>query len=180
MSNSKVESKDAIFNIESCDTILQVAKELYQDELDRYKQIENKTAITLAFIGIVITLLIGNLESNRTLLINIKINTIFWGVDLLILLGFIISVISLLNSITVSNLQQVSIDTIVNIEDATSSPAQVKINIAATYQNIVNHNLHVINKKVKKYEHGITFTKYSFTLFSISFLLQGVIQYVST
>lgn len=178
MSNSEEGTDLATFNEESCGTILQVAKELYQDELDRYKQIENKTAITLTFIGIVIVFLINDILSSEITIINVKVTSLLFGFELLILTGFFVSIIYLLISIAVSDFQQVKIDEIVNIKDATSDPAQVKINIAATYQNIVNHNMQVINTKAERYGTGIVWTKYSFIVFSISLLIKGVILYV--
>lgn len=180
ISKAQNDVKKQMFDCESCQTILEVAKELYNDELDRNKQIESKSAIALTFIGVIITLLLSSIvDTESALLINLKINTIFFCIDILIMIGFVISIIRLLDSITTSDFQQVKIDEIVNLEDATSNPAQVKINIAATYQKIVNHNMAVINVKAEKYKHGINLAKYSFIFFSINFLIQEVILHVT-
>lgn len=180
ISKSHNDKKNQTFDTESCQTILEVSKELYNDELERTKQIESKSAIALTFIGIIITLLLSSIvNAESTLLINLKINTIFFCIDIAIMGGFVISIIHLLDSITTSDFQQVKIDEIVNVEDATSNPAQVKINIAATYQKIVNHNMAVINEKAEKYKKGINLAKCSFILFSINFLIQEVIRYAT-
>lgn len=159
------------FDCDSCQTILEVAKELH-DELERNKQIESKSVIALTFISIIITLLFSSIiNAESTQLINLKINTIFFCNDIGIIGGFVISIIRLLDSIPTSDFQQVKIGEIANIEDATSNPVQVKIDLAATYQKIVNHNMAVINVKAEKYKHRMNLAKCSFVLFSIKFFI---------
>lgn len=167
------------FDLESCETILTVAQLIYQDELDRSKQFESKTAITLAFVGVVITYHLGTFLNNKNAyLSNVKLNTMVFCFDLIITLGFISSIILLLQAIALSSFKQVKISDIVNLEDATSDPAQVKINIAATFKIVVEENKTVINSKSQKYANGLCILEISLILFVISLLIKGVANFV--
>lgn len=167
------------FNLESCETILTVAREIYQDELDRSKQLESKTAITLAFLGVVITYHLGTFLNNKNVYFsNVKLNTMLFCLDLIITMGFIASIIFLLHAIALSSFKQVRIRDIVNVEDAISDPAQVKINIAATYKIVVEENKTAINSKSQKYAKGLLLTEISFILFIINLLIKGVVNFV--
>ena len=178
MESSK-EISEENFNEESCGAILSVAKDLYQDELDRSKQLEKKTAITLAFVGIILSLHLSViLNEDYMVFLNTKINTMFYCVEILILFGFVVSTFCLLRTVTLSDFKQLQIDNIVNMKDATSDAAQVKINIAATYQTLINHNINVINMKTERYDLGIKFLIITLSLFFLISLIKGVVNYV--
>lgn len=167
------------FNTESCETILSVVKDLYQDDIDRYKQIENKTMISLAFLGIILTIQSSSFSGgNFSYFENIKLNTILFCFDVFIIVALFISTWFMLASIKLSNFSVIRVADIVNVEDASSDPAQVKINIAATYQNVIEHNRLTINSKTEKYGLGLLFLKIGFVLFFISLMIKGVVSYV--
>lgn len=131
---------DSTYSPETSDAILDTAKVKYTEEQERFKQVEIKTNITLAFSGVLLGTFLNYIQNNPLNLENIwyVIYTVIFKLTILYLLSF--SVVKFFKSITVGNFSQIGLDNIVDEEFASVGVSKSKLEIAATYRDAINEN----------------------------------------
>ncbi|MBO3283085.1 MULTISPECIES: hypothetical protein [Paenibacillus] len=161
---------------DSCDAILDTVKTVYNEEIDRFKQVETKTGITLGFVGVILGVFISYVGASKIQL-NVVSYVVFSYFFKLTIIGLLtVSSIKLINAIKVGSFQQVDINNIVDAEFAKDNPADVKYSIAATYQETITQNEEKIDKKNDNYSVGLNLMTYGFVLFIIYIILEEIIK----
>ena len=163
---------------ESCEAILDTAKTIYNEEVDRFKQVETKTGITLGFVGVLIGVIL-TYATNFKALPGQPAHTIYsYSLLILIIALFTTSAMKFINTIKVGIFEQIDIDNIVDSNFAKESPASVRLDLAATYQDTINKNSGKIDKKIKSYNQGLTLMQWGFVAFIIYLIIEGVVKNV--
>lgn len=166
------------YDTNTCETILDTAKSIHNEELERFNQAETKTSIALALLGIIFIAYINYL-SNFTLVnneISYLIYTFFF--KFIIFISFTLSTIFFLNSIKTSNYEQISIENIINTDFIKLNGNIVKLKIATTYKDAIKQNKFKIEQKMKYYNCGLKFLFIGFIIFIVHFIIEEVIKYV--
>ncbi|WP_058830656.1 hypothetical protein [Paenibacillus polymyxa] len=160
----------------SCDAILDTAKTLYNDEIDRFKQVEAKTGITLGFVGVILGVFITYIGTSKLQMdmVPYVVYSYFFRLSIIALLTA--SSIKLINAIKVGSFQQIDINNIVDEDFAKERPAKVKLDIAATYQETINQNSEKIDEKNDNYNVGLNLMMYGFVLFIVYIILEEIIK----
>lgn len=165
-------------NKNSSKSILDTTKTIYNEESDRFKQVESKSAIAVAFNG---ALLAGYLSytiahENQASDIGYLMYTLFF--KLVIFLALIVSVLYLLKSIKSEEYSQAGLDNIVTYDFARKLDSIANMEIAATYKEAIDDNRVKIEEKLKLYNLGVNYMIFSLAVFSIYFIIEEVIKNV--
>lgn len=173
------EEKDSYndLKLESCKAILDTAKVVYSEELDRYKISETKTQILLAFTGIVFSFYINfllKIESEKSLLSIL----IYWVFNLMIflLLGFAVK--CLIQAITMVKFEQVNVEELTRRSLASKEERFVIMQIAATYRNVIRENKALIEAKMDSIKDAIWYLKWAVSLIIIYIFIREVLGVV--
>lgn len=166
------------YNVDSCEAILDTAKIIHAEELGRFSQCENKTNIGLAFTGVLLGAYLTYLSSYKVPLKDTAYltYTILFKVAILILLS--LAIIFFLKSIKRGEYEQIDLNNIVDSEFAGCNVGQVRLEIAATYKQVVDLNKSKLEKKLEDYDIGLKLVTWGFLLFVGHFLIEEVIRYV--
>ncbi|WP_418039177.1 hypothetical protein [Paenibacillus xylanilyticus] len=178
MPDNSDNSNQTNFDPESCDAILDTAKIIYAEEAERFKQTETKTSIGLAFDGIVIGAYITYLSafSPTGKEVTYLIYTYLLKIGILALLS--ISAFYFIKSIKGVVFDQVDLNNIVDEDFAREPVGKVKIDIAHTYNDVVNSNTSKLEEKVKFFDKGLLFMYWGFIIFIIHFVIEEIIKNV--
>lgn len=160
---------------ETVDLILDTAKVVYNEEAERFKQVESKTSITLTFIGVLIGFYLSYLSSFTPVTNNTGYLIYTYLFKIVILLLFSLSILFFIRSIGVGKFEQLDLNNIVLISFAKSEPNQSKLEIAQTYKDSIDLNRTQINKKIESYKYGLNIMLIGFLLFIFHFIVEGVI-----
>jgi hypothetical protein len=164
-------------NSKACNAILDTAKVIYNEEIDRFKISETKTQILLAFTGIVFSFYINTLlklEIEKEIL-RYLINAVF-NLCIFLLLGYAIK--SLIAAISMAKFEQVDIGDLVNKDFASSEECEVMMNIAATYRNAIRKNKDTVEQKMKYLTDALWYLKRAIILIIIYVFLKEVLGIV--
>ncbi|WP_077624774.1 hypothetical protein [Sediminibacillus massiliensis] len=165
-------------NESSCETILDTAKTIYNEESERFKQAENKTNIAIAFVGILFGIYLTYLSSFEPTTEEdaYLIYTFLFKFLIFILLS--LSIIQLLKAIGTGKYDQVSLEAIVEDDLSREDASWVKLQIAATYKDAIDLNKKLVERKMEIYSIGLTLVLWGFILFAIHFIVEEVIKIV--
>lgn len=163
---------------ESCEAILDMAKTVYNEEADRFKQVETKTGITLGFVGVMVGVLITYTSSLKIPKGQIAHAVYSYSLQIIIIGLLTLSAIKFINAIKVGIFNQVDINNVVDSDFAKDPPARVKLDLAATYQEAINSNSAKVDKKNTNYSTGLNFMKWAFLLLIIYIVIEGIIKNV--
>lgn len=159
-SNKNQTDHENYYNEISVDAVLDTAKLIYDEELVRFNQIENKTNISMAFIGILLGILISSFNSEL-----LKINDFYFSVCFFFMLKSINLIIIcraffyFYKSIKTSEYNQFPLKSFVTEKYLQAEPEFTKVEIVATYKRVINENFFLIKNKIKYYDLG---NRYSF------------------
>lgn len=153
---------------------------MYYEEIDRLKQVETKTNIALAFIGVLFGAYLALTGSNLPTLddIGYLIYSIFFKIFILVLI--LISLYYFYKSMKVKNFEQLDIDEIVNKETAISISNHTKLAVAATYKKAVLGNRKIIEDKNIDYDMGLKLVGWALVVFVIHYIIEVIIKHVTT
>lgn len=163
--------------IQACNAILDTAKVIYNEEIDRFKISETKTQILLAFTGIIFSFYINFLlktEIDNNIL-KYLING-FFNLCIFLLLGFAIKY--LINAITMVEFEQVDIGDMVNREFASNDEKEVLMNIAATYRNAITKNIDTVERKMNHIKESLWYLKWAIAFIVLYIFLREVLGIV--
>lgn len=166
------------YNPESCDAILDTAKMVYNEESDRFKQVEAKTNITLAFVGVLFGAFLTYLNSNPLNIKEIKYLAYVILFRISILICFSISIFYFFRSIKVGEFHRVGLNNIIDADFAGQEEGRVKLEISATYKEAIDLNSDKIELKMKHYSYGLNFVSLGFLIFLIHFVIEEISRYV--
>lgn len=177
MSNSVAKTSPK-YNVGSADAILDTAKTVYNEEADRFKQVEAKTSMTIAFISVLFGAFLTYLGTFNPISENTwyLIYTYFHKFIILSLLS--ISTIYFFRSIKVGEHRQIDLDSVVDAKYATDDEALLKLRLASTYKEVVDSNCSKIDLKLKNYNRGLFIMVSSFVVFVVHFIVEEVIKNV--
>lgn len=148
------------FNEPSIDAVLDAAKLVYDEELVRFNQIENKTNISMAFAGILLGILINNFNSEIFNITEFYFSVCFFftlkSINLLIICK---AFFYFYKSIKTSEYNQFPLKSFVADKYLKEEPEFTKVEIVATYKRVINENYFLVKNKTKYYDAG---NKYSF------------------
>ena len=175
-SNTEDATNDYV--VESIDAILDIAKNVYNEELERFNQIENKTNIGMAFAGVLLGVVItfysaGNMDDIETPQI---IYTWVFRLISLILVCIGISFFHL--SMKTGQYNQFPINTFIDNKYLKEEEYFVKVELAASYNRVVQDNQNLLVRKIRKYDLGSLFVLLGFLAFILNFILEVVIKNV--
>ncbi|GIO30776.1 MULTISPECIES: hypothetical protein [Paenibacillus] len=163
---------------ESCDAILDTAKTIYNEEYDRFKQVETKTGITLGFVGVLFGVFLTYATSIKIPTGQIAHAIYSYIFQIVIAILLTLSAVRFINAIKVGTFEQVDINNIVDSDFAKETPARVKIDLAATYQESINSNSERVDRKNKNYSAGLGLMLWGFILFVIYIIIEEIIKNV--
>lgn len=163
---------------ESCEAILDMAKTIYNEEADRFKQVETKTGITLGFVGVMVGIIITYTSSFKIAKGQIAHAVYSYSLQIIIIGLLTLSAIKFINAIKVGVFNQVDINNVVDSDFAKELPAKVKLDLAATYQEAINSNSTKVDRKNKNYGDGLSYMKWAFLLLIIYTVIEGIIKNV--
>lgn len=166
------------YNKETCEVILDTSKTAYLEELDRFKQIESKVNIALALNGVLLAAYLtylGNLRFQSSDIGYIVYTNLF-KIVIIFCLGF--GILYFLKAIEIEEYDQVRLDGIVAYTFARESVDKARMQVAATYKEVIDLNREKIKKKSKCYNKGHAFLISSLLFFLIHFIIEEVIKYV--
>jgi hypothetical protein len=167
-----------VYEFDSCVVIYETAKAVYEEEIDRFKNIETKTNIALAFAGIFLGIFITFTSTNTTGSPNagyLIYSTLFKA---LVFGFFITSAVYFYRSLRSESYEQLDLENIVDKETSTGSGTSAYLSIASTYRNAVAANKAKINNKTRLYDKGLGYISISFLVFILHFIIEVVIGYV--
>ncbi|OMF73014.1 hypothetical protein [Paenibacillus glucanolyticus] len=165
-------------NLDSCNVILDTAKTVYNEEYDRFKQIETKTGVTIGFVGVLFGFIITYLTTIKLGNNDAGYLIYTFGIRFVIVTLLAISALKYLGAIKVGKFEQIDIDEVVDTRLASRPPEELTLTIAATYLKVIKENEEKINQKTDKYNDGLKLMVSGFLLFLIYFFLEEVIKYV--
>ncbi|GIO19656.1 hypothetical protein J18TS1_27560 [Oceanobacillus oncorhynchi subsp. incaldanensis] len=165
-------------NENSCESILDTAKTIYNEESERFKQAENKTNIAIAFVGILFGSYLTYLGSFDPVTEEAAYLIYTFSFKFLIFILLSASAGQLLKAIRTGKYDQVSLEAIVNDELSREDANWVKLQIAATYKEAIDLNKELLEKKMDIYSKGLNLVLWGFTLFVIHFIVEEVIKIV--
>ncbi|MFD0588679.1 hypothetical protein ACFQZE_11740 [Paenibacillus sp. GCM10027627] len=167
-------------NSEACSAILDTAKSIYYEEIDRFKQAETKIGIAIAFTGVIFGafLTFVNLNSINQTSLGFGL-TLYSSLFKLIILALLVSSFyQFFKAMQIDDFQQIDIDSIVDSEFAKyESQARVKFDIAVTYKKAIVQNEEKIANKLNRYNNGLRFVAYAFAMFVTHYVVEGIIKY---
>ncbi|QAS54746.1 hypothetical protein [Halobacillus litoralis] len=167
------------FDKDTCESILDTAKVKYIEEQERFKLVEVKNNISLAFNGVILGIYLKYLESFQFLSsdsLQYLVYTLL--IKLLILVLLTLSINKFLKSITSANFQQIGLDDIIDTEFAKQNSSISNLQIASTYKEAIDKNKNGLNMKLAHYNKGLAFLKLAFIIFVIHFVIEEVLSYV--
>lgn len=168
-------------NEKSSELILQTAKDIYLEEMERFKNTEVKSGILLTAVGVLLTFYLTYMK-------DIKIDWIikhsgffcfFLIVSVIILTLFIKTICFLLLSLKGFKYEQICVNSIVDEKFAMNDSSDVAFDIAATYQNIININRERLEKKTECFNEGLYFLSYTIIFIVLYVLIEGVMKLVN-
>jgi hypothetical protein len=144
----------------SSNLMLSEVKDIYNDEKDRNEKLENKSSIGIAFLGVLLT--IGINELNIDKLIHAKINTLSNIVlNLILILALSVMVIKLVLSlynfyqtIKTRSYKKMSTDGFLK-ENAECKEDTISMLLINTYVDIIKHNRKVNDEKSTFIDNGM-------------------------
>lgn len=162
---------------QACSAILDTAKVIYNEELDRFKISETKTQILLAFTGIIFSFYINfllkiEIDDN---IIKYLINGVF-NLWIFLLLGSAIK--KLINAITMVEFEQVDVSDIINREFASNDEKDVLMNLAATYRNVIFKNKDTVEQKMNYIKDALWYLKWAIIFIVLYIFLKEVLGIV--
>jgi len=176
--DKQIKENTPIYQQGSVDAILDTAKSIYNEEVDRFKQIEAKTSITLTFMGVLFGVFLTYLGAFKPQADEIAylIYTYLFKCFILVLLS--LSITFFFRSIKTGKFEQIQLDNIVTYSFAEEEESKVKLEISATYKEAIDLNCSKIEIKTKHYNVGLKFMSWSFLLFIVHFVIEEVIRNV--
>lgn len=177
MAEEQIE-KNEIYVEGSCNVILDTAKSVYDEEIDRFKQAEAKTNITLAFVGILFGAYLTYLGTYKPPIeeTSYLIYTVLFKIAVFIC--YIVSIIYFLKAISTGKYEQVDLNQFATESFALKNTEIATLTVAFTYRDVVNLNRGVLEKKLECYSKGLRILTYGFVIFTIHFLIEEVIRHV--
>lgn len=164
--------------IGSVDTILESAKKVYEEELARFNQIENKTNIGMAFSGVLLGVIITFYSSNGIKELDNNFYNVSFGIIKLLNLVFVFRAIYFFNQSMKSNTyNQFPINTIIDYKYFKKQEDVLKIELASTYNRVIKENQELLKNKIKQYDDGNRSTFLGFIFFIIIFVLEMTIKF---
>jgi hypothetical protein len=167
-------------NEKSAELILQTSKDLYIEEMDRFKNTEVKSGILLTAAGVIFTVYLSILKDIKVDWISKHLGfyCFFLLVSIIVLSCIVISVTHLLLSLKGDKYEQVSINSIVDEEFAKDDPCDVAFDIAATYQNVINRNREKLENKTRYFNEGLYFLSITVIFIVLYALVEGAMKLV--
>lgn len=167
------------YNNDSCGAILDAAKSVYNEEIDRFKQIETKTGVSLGFTGVCFVAFLNFINNNLSGSKQVGY-LIYSGLFKLFILSLIFSAAYFfLRSMRVGTFEQIDLENIVDGDLATKTPSYVKLSIGATYKNAAKANEEKIEQKIHNYSKGLKSISIAFVVFVIHYILEVIIKYAA-
>ncbi|CAM3958754.1 hypothetical protein L1N85_00040 [Paenibacillus alkaliterrae] len=164
---------------ESCDAILDTAKTIHNEEAERFKQIEAKTSIALAFTGLLFGAFLTYVTTNAPVLKDIA-SLIYNSLFRLIIVALIsLSAYYFLKSIKAGDYDQIDLGNIVSNSFAKEDSGKVKMGIAATYKDVVDLNGDKIESKSRHYTIGLNYISWGFTIFVVHIIVEEIIRHAT-
>ncbi|PEA56058.1 hypothetical protein CON64_05355 [Bacillus pseudomycoides] len=162
----------------SCDVVLDTAKSVYYEEIDRLKQMEAKTNITLAFVGVLFGAYLTYLGAFKMPMkeISYMIYTVLFKITVFVC--YLVSVIYFLRAISTGKYKQVGLDEIASESFAMQDAEITKLRVAFTYRDVVSYNSVILEKKLKFYSRGLYIMAFGLMLFAVHFFIEEVIRHV--
>lgn len=160
------------------EVILDTAKTIYNEESERFKQVEAKTNITLAFVGVLFAAYLTYLGSYKPIIKDSSYLVYTLLFKLAVFVCFTLSISFFLRSVRTGEYDQVDLDNIVTRELAEASEQEVKLQIAATYKEAIDNNKAMLESKMKEYSLGLNLMFWGFIVFAVHFIIEEVIKYV--
>ncbi|OUB71865.1 hypothetical protein [Bacillus thuringiensis] len=172
------EEREESFIDGSCDVILDTAKAVYDEEIDRFKQTEAKTNITLAFVGVLFGAYLTYLSAFKLPIkeISYLVYTVLFKAA--VFTCYITSIFYFLKAINTGKYEQVNLDEVASESYAKQDAEITKLRIAFSYRDIVSRNRDVLERKLKSYRIGLYIMTCGFIAFAIHFLIEEVIRHV--
>ena len=97
---------------------------------------------------------------------------------IIILILFSVGIIYFLRSIRSGEYQQVELANIVDYDFARDDITKVRIELAATYKQVIDLNKSVLEIKSRLYDKALKFAAWGFIIFIVHFLIEEIIKYV--
>lgn len=166
LSNKNQPDHESYYNEISVDAVLDTAKLVYDEELARFNQIESKTNISMAFVGILLGILISSFNSE-----SFKLSELYFSVCFFFVLKSINLIIIcraffyFYKSIKTSKYNQFPLKSFVTDEYLKAEPEFTKVEIVATYKRVINENHFLIKNKIKYYDYGNKCSLFGLILF---------------
>ncbi len=165
-------------NNETCEAILDTAKTIYTEESERFKQVETKTSITLAFVGVLFGAYLTYLGSFKLSTHEISYLIYTYLFQLVIFVALTVSIIYFLMSIKTGEFEQVDLETIVDTNFSSEPEGIAKLQIAATYRDAISANKNGIDSKMRFYSMGLNYLLWALIIFALYFTIEEVIKHV--
>ncbi|KKO54492.1 hypothetical protein [Paenibacillus sp. DMB20] len=124
-------------NLESCNVILDTAKTIYNEEYDRFKQIETKTGVTIGFVGVLFGFFLNYLISAKLNSNDVGYLIYAFGLRFIIIVLLTVSALKFISAIKVGEFDQINIDNVVDTNLAKEPPESLTLSVAATYQDVI-------------------------------------------
>jgi hypothetical protein len=148
----------------AAESIMDAAKTVYLEEQDRFKTIETKTGLLLAFAGTGLTIFGGFFKPDGQDLFNTILFTI-------IVFSLVYSILMFFVSLKIDTYEQIDLNNLVQFSFAEKGDYQAMLEIAATYEDSINKNKLILEKKIKSFNKGLLFLIIALTLIGIYFVL---------
>ncbi|PEG10308.1 hypothetical protein CON96_11460 [Bacillus wiedmannii] len=162
----------------SCDVVLDTAKSVYDEEIDRFKQTEAKTNITLAFVGVLFGAYLTYLGGYKPPMkeISYLVYTVIF--KLTVFMCYIVSIVYFFKAINTGKYKQVGLEEIASESFAKQDAEVTKLRVAFTYRDVINLNRDTLEKKLRFYQIGLYIMACGFMVFALHFLIEEVIRHV--
>lgn len=178
--DTKVESTQASYDHQSVDSVLSAAQIIYNEEIGRFNQIENKTNISMAFSGALLGILLTvyNLkifnDHNYMLIIYM-----FYSIKILNLLLICKALYYFSKSIKSKEFNQFPLSYFFQDHSYFKKDSTfVKIEIAASFNRTIQENIELISEKIKYYDDGNNLIFVSLIIFILIWSLEQIVNVI--
>ncbi len=159
----------------SGEILLSVLQKEYEYEADRFRSLESRTGIFMAFVGAVLVFFANTIRIQH---FNMKVETVLQALpyvllilfSILTLLSLFISLLYFIKVISIQTYKRLSLDGFTE-SNATYDAEIVSTALMTEYKKIVEHNNEANNKKVKCYKIGVYYILVSLVFMAISYIL---------
>lgn len=159
----------------SGEKLLSVLQKEYEYEADRFRSLESRTGIFMAFVGAILVFFASTI---RIQYFNMEVETVLQALPYVLLILFsILTLLSLFISLAYF-IKVISIQTYkrLSLDGFTESNTAYDVGIVSTslmieYKKIIEHNNEANNRKVKYYKTGVYYILVSLVFIAISYIL---------